>query len=230
LKNLIVKKEEKLKSKVFKFLFFNIIAMDFEVLKQKIEEAIKNKEKRRFKQSVELIVVLKDVDVKELKKLLSYITMPYYNFSKVVVFSEIKKDFENAKCVTLREVEEISQSKRLSKKFVRSFDFSLAEPKLIPTIGKLLGKFLAPLGKMPFPITDEKKLNETINNLIKSFKVNLKQNQIQIKIGKEDMKIEEIFENAKSAINQIIQVLPNGEKNIKKIYVKLTMSKPIKVM
>jgi len=204
--------------------------MDFELIKQKIEEAIKNKENRRFKQSVELIVVLKDVDPKELKKSLSYVTMPYYNFSEVVVFTEVKKEFPNARCVTIKEAEEISQNKRLAKKFARSFDFSIAEPRLLPTIGKLLGKYLAPLGKMPMPITDEKKVNELIETLRKSFRLNIKQNQIQLKIGKEDMKIEELLENAKSALNQIIHALPNGERNIRKMYIKLTMSKPIKAV
>ncbi|MEM4773063.1 MAG: hypothetical protein QXQ16_00440 [Candidatus Aenigmatarchaeota archaeon] len=204
--------------------------MDYELLKNKIEEAIKTKEKRKFKQSLELIIVLKDVDIKEIKNNISIITLPYFNDSKVVVFSEIKRSDINAESISLKEIENISQNKRLAKKFARSFDFSLAETKLIPIIGKLLGKFLAPLGKMPIPITDEKKLNENIEKLKKSRKINLKQNQIQIKIGKEDMKLEELFENAKSAINQIVSNLPNGEKNIKKIYVKLTMSKPIRVI
>ncbi|MEM5820225.1 MAG: hypothetical protein QW678_01045 [Candidatus Aenigmatarchaeota archaeon] len=204
--------------------------MDYELLKNKIEEAIKTGKKRRFKQSLELIIVLKDVDVKELKNSISLITLPYFNDSKVVVFSEIKRSDINAESISLKEIENISQNKRLAKKFARSFDFSLAETKLIPVIGKLLGKFLAPLGKMPIPITDEKKLNENIEKLKRSRRINLKQNQIQIKIGKEDMKLEELFENAKSVINQIVSNLPNGEKNIKKIYVKLTMSKPIRVI
>ncbi|MEM5833902.1 MAG: hypothetical protein QXH68_00675 [Candidatus Aenigmatarchaeota archaeon] len=204
--------------------------MDYDLLKNKIEEALKTGKKRRFKQSLELIIVLKDVDVKELKNSISLITLPYFNGSKVVVFSEIKRSDINAESISLKEIETISQNKRLAKKLARSFDFSLAETKLIPVIGKLLGKFLAPLGKMPMPITDEKKLNENIEKLKKSRKINLKQNQIQVKIGKEDMKLEELFENAKSVINQIVSVLPNGEKNIKKIYVKLTMSKPIRVI
>ncbi|MEM5833330.1 MAG: hypothetical protein QXF04_02160 [Candidatus Aenigmatarchaeota archaeon] len=204
--------------------------MDYDLLKNKIEEALKTGKKRRFKQSLELIIVLKDVDVKELKNSISLITLPYFNDSKVVVFSEIKRSDINAESISLKEIETISQNKRLAKKLARSFDFSLAETKLIPVIGKLLGKFLAPLGKMPIPITDEKKLNENIEKLKKSRKINLKQNQIQVKIGKEDMKLEELFENAKNVINQIVSVLPNGEKNIKKIYVKLTMSKPIRVI
>lgn len=207
-----------------------MVFMDYELLKNKIEEAIKTKEKRRFKQSLELIIVLKDVDIKEIKNNISIITLPYFNDSKVVVFSEIKRNDINAESISLKEIETVSQNKRIAKKLARSFDFSLAETKLIPIIGKLLGKFLAPLGKMPIPITDEKKLNENIEKLKRSRRINLKQNQIQIKIGKEDMKLEELFENAKSAINQIVSNLPNGEKNIKKIYVKLTMSKPIRVI
>lgn len=204
--------------------------MDLDILRSKIEEAIKIAKPRKFKQSVELIVVLKDVNINEIKNSLQIISLPYYNESRVVVFSEIKKENIKAESISLKEIEAISQSKRQAKKFARSFNFSLAETKLIPVIGKLLGKYLAPLGKMPSPITDEKKLNETIEKLKKSIKINLKQNQIQLKIGNENMKIDEIFENAKSAINQIVSALPNGERDIRKMYVKLTMGKPVKVM
>lgn len=208
-----------------------MVIMDFEVLKTKIEEAIKNKERRNFKQSVELIVVLKNVEIKELKNKIQNVMLSHYNNSRVVLFSEIRRDdIKDVKNITLKDIENISKSKRESKKFARSFDFALAETKLLTTIGKVLGRFLAPLGKMPMPITDEKRLNDTIEKLRKSIRVNLKQNQIQLKIGKEDMKIDEIFENAKEALNQIMSVLPEGDRNIKKIYVKLTMSKPIRVL
>lgn len=206
--------------------------MNLDNLKNKLEEAKKISKKRKFNQSIELIVVLKDVNLSEIKSSLQTILLPFYKDSKIVVFSEIKRsgidpDVNN---ITLKDIETISQNKRQAKKIARSFDFSLAETKLIPIIGKLLGRFLAPLGKMPIPITDEKRLNEIIERLKKSIKLNLKQNQIQMKIGKENMKTEEIVENIKSALDQIISVLPNGERNIKKIYIKLSMGKPVKII
>jgi large subunit ribosomal protein L1 len=197
-------------------------------LEKKIDELLKEREKRRFKQSIEMIIVLKNVDVKELKNKIQEVYVPHCIESKVVIFSEIKK-IEGIEHYTPKDIEEISQSKRKSRKFAKSFDFALADQKLIPLIGKLLGKFLAVRGKMPRPIIDEKSLPQIVERLKKSVKINLKQNQIQLKIGKEDMEKEKLIENIKGVLNQIIEKLPEGEKNIKKIYLKLTMSSPIKI-
>jgi len=197
-------------------------------LEKKIDELFKEKGKRKFKQSIEMIIVLKDVDVKELRNKIQEVYVPNYIESKVIIFSEVRK-IDGIEHYTPKDIEEISQSKRKSRKFARSFDFALADQKLIPLIGKLLGKFLAVKGKMPKPITDEKSLPQIIERLKKSVRINLKQNQIQIKIGKEDIEKEKLIENIKSVLNQIVEKLPEGEKNIKKIYLKLTMSKPIKI-
>jgi large subunit ribosomal protein L1 len=197
-------------------------------LEKKIDELFKEKGKRKFKQSIEMIIVLKDVDVKELRNKIQEVYVPNYIESKVIIFSEVRK-IDGIEHYTPKDIEEISQSKRKSRKFARSFDFALADQKLIPLIGKLLGKFLAVKGKMPKPITDEKSLPQIIERLKKSVRINLKQNQIQIKIGKEDIEKEKLIENIKSVLNQIVEKLPEGEKNIKKIYLKFTMSKPIKI-
>jgi large subunit ribosomal protein L1 len=197
-------------------------------LEKKIDELFKEKGKRKFKQSIEMIIVLKDVDVKELRNKIQEVYVPNYIESKVIIFSEVKK-IDGIEHYTPKDIEEISQSKRKSRKFARSFDFALSDQKLIPLIGKLLGKFLAVKGKMPKPITDEKSLPQIIERFKKSVRINLKQNQIQIKIGKEDIEKEKLIENIKSVLNQIVEKLPEGEKNIKKIYLKLTMSKPIKI-
>ncbi|MEM0480802.1 MAG: 50S ribosomal protein L1 [Candidatus Aenigmatarchaeota archaeon] len=194
---------------------------------EKLEE-LKNSKPRKFKQSLELIIVLKDVDVKELKNKIQEVFVPYGINSKVIIFSETKK-LDGIEHYTPKDIEKIASSAREARKFARKFDFALAEQKLLPLIGRLLGKYLAVRGKMPKPIIDEKSLAQQIEKLQKSVRINLKQNQIQLKIGKEDLEKDKVIQNIKEVLGQIIEKLPEGEKNIKKIYVKLTMSKPVKI-
>jgi len=183
--------------------------------------------KRKFIQTVELIVVFSQkVDTKDLKSKLQYITLPYYENSKVIVIREVAKK-ENE--ISIKEIEEMAKSKRLPRKFANSYDFALAEQKLLPIIGKLIGKYLAVRGKMPIAIKDEKKVEEEIEKLKKSVKINIKQNQIQLKVGKENLENEKLAKNILSAIEQIISQLPRKERDIKKIMIKLTMSKPVKL-
>ena len=52
---------------------------------------------------------------------------------------------------------------------------------------------------------------------------------IKVGIGNENMPDKEIIENFNSIYSGIVNALPKKKENIKKIMVKLTMTKPIKV-
>ena len=67
---------------------------------------------------------------------------------------------------------------------------------------------------------------EKINN---SVKIRSKEPSIKIAIGKEDMKDEEIIENALSVYKAIFDVLPRKKENLKSVLIKFTMTKPIKI-
>ncbi len=199
-----------------------------ELILEKLKELRKINKKRNFEQTLELIVTLnKKVDVKELKSKLSYITLPHYNDSKVIVIREIEKK-ENE--ISIKKIEEIAKSKRDARKFAKNFDFALAEVKLLPLIGKLVGKYWAVRGKMPIAIKDEKNLETEIEKLKKSVKLNIKQNQVQMKVGYENQNDNELAENILHAFKTIVENLPRKEIDVKKVVIKFTMSKPIKII
>jgi len=52
---------------------------------------------------------------------------------------------------------------------------------------------------------------------------------IQVKIGGEEQKEEEVIDNIMMVYNQVMHNLPKEGSNIKGVYLKLTMSKPIKI-
>jgi ribosomal protein L1 len=49
-------------------------------------------------------------------------------------------------------------------------------------------------------------------------------------VGNQDSSVEDIVENVKFIHANIVHALPQGENNIKSIYLKYTMGKPVKVM
>jgi large subunit ribosomal protein L1 len=53
---------------------------------------------------------------------------------------------------------------------------------------------------------------------------------VQVSIGKEDMKDEDIAENVSSLYNVLIHALPKEENNIASVYLKTTMGKPVRVV
>lgn len=200
-------------------------------IEMKIEEAIKelDKTKKNFKQSYDLIINLKNIDLKKPENRISKeIILPYEKGrpASVCVLSE---NFG----INKEEIERIANSKRDIKKFVKRYEFFLASPDLMPFIGKTLGKYLAPQGKMPQPLPPNLS-KEQINNLIKtkerSVRVRLKSSlNIQVMVGKEGMKNEEIVENIKTVLKEITAMLPKARAQIKDVLLKKTMSKPIKI-
>ena len=195
-----------------------------------LEEVRKISKKRNFVQSVDLIIVLKNIDSKNFR-LSEEIILPHSPGKKkrVVLFSDTFK-VEDVRTITSADLKELEGKKKKSRKLAKSFDFALAEPKLMTLIGRILGPFLGPKGKMPKIVTSEKGLKERIKKLEKGVRIRSKGSlSLQCSVGNEKMSNKEIAENVISVIESLIQKLPEGEKNIKKILIKLTMGPPVEV-
>jgi large subunit ribosomal protein L1 len=127
------------------------------------------------------------------------------------------------------EVNTLGANKRESRKFINKYDFFLADTKLMPVVGKVLGQLLGPRGKMPTPVPFNAPIDSFLERFKSSIRVRVKNSlSAACKIGDESMEDEDIVSNANAVINAIEKKLPNGDKNIKKIMVKTTMGKPIK--
>ena len=100
----------------------------------------------------------------------------------------------------------------------------------MPVVGKSLGQLMGPRGKMPTPVPFNADIQSFLNRFKKSIRVRLKSSlALSCKIGDEDMDEADLATNASTIINAIEKKLPNGEKNIKKIMIKTTMGKAIKL-
>jgi len=200
----------------------------FEEQMKKLRESSK---KRNFTQRFDLIINLKDFNTKKAENRLDEILVlpkPIGKESSITIFSDQLSEIENCQIIKGSEIEKLGINKKELKKIISQTTFFFSDPKLMPIVGKHLGKFLAPIGKMPRPIAgDSKKMIESFRNAVK-IEVK-KQPMIQVSIGSENMKDEEIEENIKTIINFLKSKLPKGKNNISAAHLKLTMSKPIKL-
>ncbi|MEM5790482.1 MAG: 50S ribosomal protein L1 [Candidatus Aenigmatarchaeota archaeon] len=197
-----------------------------------IKELREKTKKRNFTQTFDLIVNLKEIDLKKSEnKFTEDLILPHGKGkeTKIVIFSDIIKEEDvNFPVLKGSEIEILAKNKREAKKLARKTDFFLAEPKLMPLIGKMLGQFLAPRGKMPKIITDDVK--KIIEDYKKAIRIKIKDSPvIQCPVGNEKMEDEKVAENIKTVIEFLKTKLPKGEKNIAEVFIKLTMSKPVKV-
>ena len=201
-----------------------------------IQEAKKSEKERKFKESLELYITLKDIDVKKGFAFNEVIQLPN-QMSKpaaVCVMAEgdmgLKaKDAKADEVLDNDSVTKLAEDKRASRKLINKYDFFLADTKIMPTVGKALGQLLGPRGKMPTPVPFDAPIDAFLARFRTSIKVRTRASlSISCKIGDESMEDSDLATNAFTVLNTIEKKLPNGEKNIKKVLIKTTMGKPVK--
>ncbi|MEM4230276.1 MAG: hypothetical protein QXF25_00125 [Candidatus Pacearchaeota archaeon] len=206
--------------------------MEKEKILKVIEELRKQGKKRNFNQSVDLIINLKNFDIKK-DSVNLFVTLPHkVKDKKIAIFSS--KKISGIDCITQPEFEKYKDKKK-AKNLAKDYDIFIANAKLMPQVAAIFGKYLGPAGKMPSPqfgiITEETeaKINELVKKAQNLIKIKSKEPSLKFCIGKEKMKNEELIENITAAYNTILNALPRKKENIRSIMIKLTMGKPIKI-
>jgi len=179
---------------------------------------------RKFTQSVELIINFKDIDVKKGFALNEIVELPKTNSPATVCVMAsgdmgLKAKQANADAVIgTDELDKFATNKRESRKFINKYDFFLADTKVMPLVGKTLGQFLGPRGKMPTPVPFDAPIESFLQRFRSSIKVRTRASlSISCKIGDESMEDTDLAINAHAVLSAIEKKLPNGERNIKKI-------------
>ena len=196
----------------------------------KLEDAIakaRDGEKRKFSQTFDLIVNLRNIDLKKPENKFSKDIILPHGRGKDVSVCIISDTMSGG--ITKGQIEDYSKSKSAAKQFTKKYDFFLCEAPLMPLVGKILGRYLGPKGKMPKLLLPGKDPKSTIDEAKNSVRVNLRDSpSIQIAIGSEDMQDIQIKENVEKVLEEIRKSLP-PKAQIRNAYVKKTMGSPIKI-
>ncbi len=213
------------------------LMLKHEGISRAIGEAIKLAKPRRFKQSVELIVKLKDIDVRKPENRINTIVTlpnpPKDKLAKVAVIASgdlalRAKEAEADIVIDKDELQTIASDKKRAKKIAKAYDFFVAQADLMPLIGRLLGRYLGPRGKMPTPIPPNVDVKPFIERFRRSVRVRIKNDpQVMCRIGIEDQSPDELAENVLAVINALLKKFQ--PQNIEKVYVKLTMGPAVRV-
>jgi len=204
-------------------------------LAEMIKDAKAGSKQRKFKQSLEMIIVFKDIDVKKGFALNEVVQLPKTSSPATVCImatGDMGQKAKEAKAdavVGSEELDRFASNKRASRKFIDKYDFFLADTQIMPAVGKVLGQLLGPRGKMPTPVP----FNASIESFLQRFRSSVKVRSraslaVSCKIGDESMENTDLSINAYAVLSAIEKKLPNGEKNLKRVIIKTTMGKPIK--
>ncbi|MET1160604.1 MAG: 50S ribosomal protein L1 [Thermoprotei archaeon] len=208
-----------------------------EQLRKAIKKAIESSPRRNFKQSVELIVVFKDVDPKSPEgRIRETIVLPRGRGKDlnicVVADGEMAikaRELGAARVISGDELR--NMSKKDAKKVAETCDWVLVKADLMALAGRVLGPALGPRGKIPVPVPPTADISVFIKRYKSAVLARTKdQPQVMVPIGTEDMSLEDLVENAQAVLSTLETKLPNGAHNIGKVIVKTTMGPPIPVV
>ena len=205
-------------------------------LTKMIKDAKTTDKERKFRQSVEMYVILNDIDVKKGFAMNETIQLPKKLSTPTTVCimasgdMGLKAKSANAdRVISGDEINALATNKREARKFINNYDFFLADTQLMTTVGKVLGQLLGPRGKMPVPVPFNAPIESFLDRFRSSIRVKVKNSlSLSCKVGDESMDDADLASNAHAILSAIEKKLPNGERNIRKIIIKTSMGKPIK--
>ena len=196
-----------------------------------VQKALEGAKKRKFVETVELAINLRDVDLSLPKNRIQEDIVLPKGRGKAIKIAVIgggelalkAKDVADL-VITPEELGTLAGNKKQAKKIANEIDYFIAEAPLMAQVGKRLGTVLGPRGKMPKPIAPGADPGALIANFRKSVTVRTKDRKtFHVPIGTVEMSVEDIAENADLILKRVESRLEKGKHNIDSAYVKTTM-------
>jgi len=209
-----------------------------EILVSAINDIIKNanENKRKFTETVELQIGLKNYDLTREKKIAGTIVCPNVTKPKItyIVVGDQKHLDEckekNIECIDSDGLTKFKKNKKVVKKWAKKYDVILASDSLIRQIPRLVGPQLNKMGKFPTPVSHDTPIENKIAEIQRTVKLQMKKVLcLCVAVGHIGLTPDQLSANITLVINTLISLLKKGWQNIKSLTIKSTMGPPQKI-
>ncbi|CAJ1336747.1 unnamed protein product [Effrenium voratum] len=181
-----------------------------------------SKEKqRKFLETVELQIGLKDYDTQRDKRFAGTIKLPHVPRPrlKVCVLGDAvhceQAQRANIPFKSVEDLKKLNKNKKMVKKLADSFDAFVASQVLIPQIPRLLGPGLNKAGKFPTLVQHADNLETKVTEVRSQVKFQLKKVLCMgVAVGNVGMTPDELRQNCLMAINFLVSLLKKNWNNV----------------
>lgn len=212
--------------------------LNVELLKESIaiiQEKAKEKP-RKFVETIELQIGLKDYDTQRDKRFSGTVKLPHVPRPrmKICVLGDAVH-CEGAQKLdmpfkSVDDLKKLNKNKKMVKKLAQQFDAFMASQALIPQIPRLLGPGLNKAGKFPTMITASDSIEEKATEIRSNVKFQLKKVLcLGVACAHVGMTADEIRQNSLMSINFLVSLLKKNWNNVKSLTLKSTMGPPQRV-
>jgi large subunit ribosomal protein L10Ae len=188
--------------------------------------------KRKFLETVELQIVLKNYDPAKDKRFSGTVKLPHIPRpkSKICVLGD-DAHCDEAKAngfdsMDVEAMKKLNKDKKLVKKLAKRYQAFVATDSVIRQIPRLLGPGLNKAGKFPTQVTHNDQLVTRINEVKSTIKFQMKKVLVLgVAIGNVGMEQKQLYENITLAVNFLVSLLKKNWQNVKCLYIKSSMGK-----
>ncbi len=187
---------------------------------------------RKFAETVELQIGLKNYDPQRDKRFSGTIRLPNVPKPKMkICILADQAHIDQAKTIGLEfmsvdDLKKLNKNKKLIKKLAKKYDAFLASEALIKQIPRLLGPGLSKAGKFPSPVSHTDNLDEKVTELKATIRFQLKKVLcLGVAVGHVQMTEDQLVNNIMLAINFLVSLLKKNWQNVKSLFLKSTMGK-----
>ncbi|PVD29231.1 hypothetical protein C0Q70_11828 [Pomacea canaliculata] len=203
-----------------------------DALRESIETILKQSQekKRKFTESVELQISLKNYDPQKDKRFAGTVKLRFTPKPKMrvcILGDQVHCDQAKANEIphmNQDDLKKLNKDKKLVKKLAKKYDAFLASESLIKLIPRILGPGLAKAGKFPSPIGHNDAIVGKVEDVRSTIKFQMKKVLcLSTCVGHVNMTTDELFSNITLAINFLVSLLKKNWQNVRALYVKSTM-------
>mmetsp|Transcript_74119 Transcript_74119/g.103036 ORF Transcript_74119/g.103036 Transcript_74119/m.103036 type:complete len:219 (-) Transcript_74119:365-1021(-) len=212
------------------------IPADF--LRQAIATMVEKKDekKRKFTETVELQIGIRDYDPEKDKRFNGSIRLPNVPApNRRIGLIGTAAHCEQAKkskigCIDVDGLKKFNKDKKLIKKWAKPYDMLIASETLMKQIPKLLGNTLSKIGKFPTALTENETPAEKVEELQSTVKFQLKKVLCMgTAVGTLALSEEQLRQNINMSVNFLVSLLKKGWQNVRTLHIKTSMGKSIRI-
>ena len=192
--------------------------------------------KRKFVESIDLQIALKNYDPQRDKRFSGTFKLPEVprpNMKVCVIGNAVhceEAERIGVDKMSVDDLKKFNKNKKIIKKFAKKYDAFLSSDTLIKQIPRLLGPGLTKAGKFPTLIESGSELTDKIDQVKATIKFQMKKVMcLNVAVANVGMDPEAILINVSLASNFLASLLKKNWQNIKVLYIKSTMGPPLQI-
>lgn len=204
-----------------------------------IKEMRSHNKPRKFTESVEIQLALKDYDPQKDKRFVGTVRLPNLprpNLKICIIADEkhkqeIKDNNIDVSVTDLDTLKKFNKDKKLVKKWAKQFQLLIASDTALKRVPVVVGPILNRIQMFPTMVGKQKPLSVQVEDIRGSVKFQLRKvTNMGCCAGRADMSDDELRVNIMMCLNFLVSLLKKGWHNLKRVHIKTSMGKSVKLL